>query len=975
MCWRPARAGAIIISARAAEAAHPAPKLVLVDGSGFIFRAFHALPPMTRPDGTPVNAVFGFANMLMKLLADHAQGQGVDRLAVVFDAARETFRNRLYPDYKAHRPDPPPELVPQFALVREATRAFNIPALEAPDWEADDLIAAYAKAQVEAGGEVVIVSSDKDLMQLVGPGVSMLDPIKNRSIGEAEVVEKFGVPPAKVVDVQALAGDSVDNVPGVPGIGLKTAAQLITEYGDLETLLARAGEIKQPKRRESLLAHAEDARISRELVRLRADAPLPAPLDALGVRDADPAVLGEWLKGQGFRSIVARLAALAHEHDGAPHPPAVQPAAPAQTQDAPVAGARPASSAPAPANAAPDANRPFGPYETITTLEALQRYLARAAAQGVLAVDTETDSLDARHARLVGVSLALGPGDACYIPLRHVAPGGGAGTLAVDAPPVQLDLARAIAALKPVLEDEATLKLLLNAKYDLAVLAQAQNGAIRVGPVDDAMLISYCLEGGAHGHGMDELSVLHLGHQPISYDAVTGTGRGRITFDQVPLDRATAYAAEDADVTFRLWSALRPRLRAERVLSLYEHVERPLIGVLLAMEAAGVKVDAAELKRISQDFAQRLEKLEHEIHALAGTPFTIGSPKQLGEVLFETLKLEPPGGRRVRTKTGQYATDADVLEELASQHPLPARVLDWRQLAKLKSTYADALVNQIDPDTGRVHTSFAMAAASTGRLASSDPNLQNIPVRTEEGKRIRRAFVAERGHVLLSADYSQIELRLLAHVADIGALKEAFREGEDIHARTAAEVFGVPAKGMDPDTRRKAKAINFGIIYGISAYGLGAQLGIPANEARTYIEAYFRRYPGIRDYMERTKEEARLKGFVTTPFGRRCWLPGIADRNAARRAFSERAAINAPLQGGAADIIKRAMLRLPAALAEAGLGARMLLQVHDELLFEVPEAEAQATASLVRGVMEGAASLSVPLVVETGLGRNWAEAH
>jgi len=941
---------------------------VLVDGSGFIFRAFHALPPMTRPDGTPVNAVFGFANMLMKLLADHAQGQdGMDRLAVVFDAARETFRNRLYPAYKAQRPDPPPELVPQFALVREAVRAFNVPAVEAPDWEADDLIAAYAKAERAAGGEVVIVSSDKDLMQLVAPGVSMLDPIRNRPIGPEEVVEKFGVPPGKVVEVQALAGDSVDNVPGVPGIGVKTAAQLINEYGDLETLLARAAEIKQPKRRETLLAHAEDARISLKLVTLREDAPLPLPLDALAVRDPDPPVLEAWLKQQGFRSILARIGALEHAHEGAEAVPA-QATAPAGDEAWPrhavAAEERP-----------PTITAPFGPYETVTTAAALRGWVEAAARQGHVAIDTETDSLDARHARLVGFSLALEPGRACYVPLRHVAPGGGAGTLAVDPPPRQMPLAEAVALLGPLLADPSVLKILLNAKYDLAVLAQEQNGGLAVAPVDDAMLVSYCLEGGAHGHGMDELSLLHLGHRPITYDEVTGTGRARIGFDAVPLDRATAYAAEDADVTLRLWAALRPRLRRERVLVLYEEIERPLIPVLLAMEAAGVKVDAQELKRISQDFAQRLAALEAEIHQLAGTPFTIGSPKQLGEVLFETLKLSPPGGRAARTRTGQYATDADVLEELAAQHPLPARVLDWRQLAKLKSTYADALMNQIDPGTGRVHTSFAMAAASTGRLASTDPNLQNIPVRTEEGKRIRRAFVAEKGNVLLSADYSQIELRLLAHVADIAPLKEAFAAGEDIHARTAAEVFGVPAAGMDADTRRKAKAINFGIIYGISAFGLSAQLGIPAAEAKAYIDAYFKRYPGIRAYMERTKEEARISGFVTTPFGRRCWVPGIKDRAMARRAFSERAAINAPLQGGAADIIKRAMVRLPRALAEAGSGARMLLQVHDELLFEVPEAEAQAAAALVRGVMEGAASLSVPLVVETGIGRNWAEAH
>ncbi|MCS6855137.1 MAG: DNA polymerase I [Elioraea sp.] len=912
--------------------------MILIDGSGYIFRAFHALPPMTRPDGTPVNAVFGFVNMLAKFLTEHT----ADKIAVVFDAARKTFRNDIYPPYKAQRPDPPEDLVPQFGLIREAVEAFNLPAIEAEGYEADDLIAAYARAERERGGNVRIVSSDKDLMQLIRPGVEMWDPIKQKPIGEAEVIERFGVPPEKVADVQALAGDATDNVPGVPGIGVKTAAQLISEFGDLETLLAKAESIRQPKRREALLAHAEDARLSKRLVTLAEDAPLPVPLEALTLREPDRPRLAAWLREQNFRSVLQRL-----KLEG----------------EAPI-------TVPVPAKAEvrlPDA--PFGPYETVTELARLEAWVAEATGQRYLAFDTETDSLDAQAARLVGVSLALAPGRACYVPLRH-----GGGDLGGGAP-AQIPFEAALGVLRPLLEDASVLKILHNAKYDLSVLARAENGGVRLAPIEDTMLISYCLDAGRWEHGMDELSRRHLGHETITYEQVAGKGKGAIPFSAVPIDRATAYAAEDADVTLRLWLMLKPRLRTERVLSLYEHVERRLIPVIAAMEREGITVDARELRRVSAEFADRLASLEAEIHRLAGRAFNVGSTQQLAAVLYDDLKLEPPGGRRAKTATGQFATDAAVLEELAAQHPLPARVLEWRQLAKLKSTYADALVNQIDPATGRVHTSFSMTGAATGRLSSTDPNLQNIPVRTEEGRRIRRAFVAAPGHVLLSADYSQIELRLLAHVAEVPALTEAFARGEDIHARTASEVFGVPMEKLDPLLRRRAKAINFGIIYGISAFGLAAQLGITPGEAKAYIDAYFKRYPGIRDYMERMKEEARLRGFVTTPFGRRCWIPGIAEKNAGRRGFAERQAINAPLQGGAADVIKRAMVRLPRAIADAGLSARLLLQVHDELLFEVPEAEAERAAAVVKRVMEGAAQLRVPLMVETGVGPNWEAAH
>jgi DNA polymerase I len=916
--------------------------LILIDGSGFIFRAFHALPPMTRPDGTPVNAVFGFTNMLAKLLKEHVG----THIAVIFDAGRLTFRNRLYDAYKAHRPPPPDELIPQFALVREATEAFGVPAIELADWEADDLIAGYALATTNMGGQVTIVSSDKDLMQLIRPGVEMLDPIKQKPIGPAEVMEKFGVTPDKMVEVQALIGDSTDNVPGVPGIGPKGAAQLINEFGDVEAVLAAAQGMKPSKRRDMLIEHADKARMSRELVLLREDTPLPVPVEDLAQRDADRPVLVAWLTQQGFRSTIARLGL-----DG-PAQPKPQVGTPAEPQQPIRGGQADFGLTPPPTSSG------FGPYESVTTGDALRVWVAEAQAAGRIAIDTETDGLDAMRARLIGFSLATAPGRACYVPVAHEVLGD------------QIKLDAAIAVLGPLLTDPSVLKIFQNAKFDMMMLSRA--GFPMAAPVDDSMLISYAQEAGMHGHGLDELSQLHLGHTPISYDEVTGTGRNRVPFSQVLIERATAYAAEDADVALRLWDALKPRLRLNGGLALYEQVERRLLPILLEMERAGVKVDADDLRRMSVDFEARMAVMEQDCHRLAGHPFNVGSPKQLGEVLFDEQKL--PGGKRM--KTGAWGTDSSVLQTLADQGmELPTRILEWRQLQKLKSTYADSLVTDINPETGRVHTSFAMAIASTGRLSSTDPNLQNIPIRTEEGVRIRHAFIAEPGHVLVSADYSQIELRLLAHVADLPVLKESFANGEDIHARTASEVFGIPMAGMDPMTRRRAKAINFGIIYGISGFGLARQLGISPGEARGYIDRYFERYPGIRAYMERTKEEARIKGYVVSPFGRRCWVPGIADKNGARRAYAERQAINAPLQGGAADIIKRAMVRLPAALRAEGLRSRLVLQVHDELLFEAPEDEAETLAGVARRVMESAAVLSVPLVVETGVGRTWAAAH
>ncbi|MEX0809777.1 MAG: DNA polymerase I [Dongiaceae bacterium] len=966
----------------------PLKHIYLVDGSGYIFRAYHALPPLTRDDGTTVNAVLGFTSMLLKLVED----SDADHLAVIFDSARENFRNEIYADYKANRPPPPDDLIPQFALIRDATRACNVPCVELRGFEADDLIATYTKQAVAAGADVTIVSSDKDLMQLVSDKVTLLDPIKNRRLSFDAVMEKFGVTPDKVVDVQSLAGDSSDNVPGVPGIGVKTAAELINFYGDLDTLLERAGEIKQPKRRQTLLDNADKARMSRELVRLRDDVPVPEPLDAFDRRQPEPASLFGFLKLNQFRSLIAKMESrlgmkaddVAVDVTSAMPVRAEDAAGPGSNLPVPVAAAKPSTARPSVAKPATAWSGKFACH-LVTDEAALAGWIARAYEAGAVAFDTETTALDAVVANLVGFSLSVTPDEACYVPLAHRGPGRDQGNLDLGDSagggdgsggallPGQIPIDRALALLKPLLEDPSILKIGQNIKYDTVIM---RGHGIEIGPIEDTMLMSYVLEAGGHGHGMDELAELHFGHSTIKFSDVAGSGKAQVSFDRVPLDRACEYAAEDAAVTRALAGLLKPMLLRERLLTVYETIERPLVPIVAAMEQAGVKVDRIALQRLSEDFEKRLGELETGIHKLAGREFNIGSPKQLGEVLFDEMGLA--GGQK--GKTGAYSTGADVLEDLAAQgHDLPARVLDWRQLAKLKSTYTDALLEQINPATGRVHTCFALAATSTGRLSSTDPNLQNIPVRTEEGRKIRHAFVAEKGMKLLSVDYSQIELRIAAHMADVQPLKDAFRDGIDIHAMTASQVFGVPVEGMDPMVRRRAKAINFGIIYGISPFGLARQLGIAQSEAKAFIEAYFERFPGIRAYMDRTRKEAHERGYVATLYGRRCHLPGIKDKNPARRSFMERAAINAPIQGTAADIIKRAMVRIPAALDAARLGARMLLQVHDELLFEVPAQEAEKTAALVRGVMEKAAGpaleLSVPLVADAGIADNWAEAH
>lgn len=947
--------------------------LYLVDGSSYIFRAYHRLPPLTNPEGTPVGAVYGYTTMLWKLAADLDEADGPTHLAVILDAGSISFRNDIYEHYKAHRPDPPEDLVPQFPLIRDATRAFSLPCIEVPGLEADDLIATYARRAQERGWDVTIVSSDKDLMQLIGeietphgPGrIDMLDTMKNQRIWLPEVEEKFGVAPELVGDVLALMGDAVDNVPGIFGIGPKTASKLIAEHGSLTAALDSAPAMKPSKLKDRLIEGRGDAELSKVLVTLKEDCDLPQPLDEMVLGPVPPEPLAAFLERHGFTSLLRRLDA------GSGSPSRTTDLNPPKPTTPGVNGAS--------ANGSGEGNRQPLPemppvdhaaYETVQTMERLAAWIARAAAARRVAVDTETTSLDAMRADLVGVSLALGPNDACYIPLGH----GGSDMFAEK--PEQVPKAEAIAALKPLLEDEAVFKIFQNGKYDLNVLARQ---GIAVSPIDDTMVISFALDAGrgeegmGGGHGMDELSQRHLGHTPIPFKDLCGTGKKTISFAEVPLDRATAYAAEDADVTWRLHAHLKPRLAVEGGSRVYERVDRPLIPVVAAMEREGIRVDRARLAKLSEEFAREIGRLEGEIHVVAGQEFTVGSPKQLGDILFD--KLGYKGGKK--GKSGQYSTDVSVLEKLAGEGaPIARLVLEWRQLSKLKSTYTDALQQAINPDTGRVHTSYSLVGAQTGRLSSTDPNLQNIPIRTAIGRQIREAFVPEPGNVLLAADYSQIELRLAAHMADVASLKEAFAEGEDIHARTAREMFGEVTR----DTRARAKTINFAILYGISRWGLAARLEVPPEEAQAMIDTYFQRFPGIQRYIHETLESVRAKGYSETLFGRKTWFPRINSKNQAERQGSERAAINAPIQGTSADIIKRAMARMLPALADAGLhDVRMLLQVHDELVFELPEARVDAATPIIRQVMAEAAlpsvELTVPLGVDIGTGLSWDAAH
>ncbi len=928
--------------------------LQLIDGSGFIFRAYHALPPLTRKsDGLPVGAVSGFCNMLFKMVEDAKGADAPTHVAVVFDHKGKTFRSGIYDQYKANRPPAPEDLIPQFPLTRDATRAFNLACLEIEGYEADDIMATLAVQARDAGARVTIVSSDKDLMQVVGGGVEMFDAMKNRAMGIEAVEEKFGVGPDKVIDVQSLAGDSVDNVPGAPGIGVKTAALLINEYGDLDTLLARAEEIKQPKRRQTLIDHADQIRISRELVTLKTDTPIDVTFEELEVQEPDPDTLLGFLAEMEFRTMSARIASKL----GVDAPVIPEVAATEGASSPPESGAK--------AQAPIDPSR----YECVQDMAALEAWIQLIKDRAAVAIDTETTGLDEMRADLVGICLAVEAGKACYIPLTHKK---GEGDLfgGDELEDGQLPLEDVLAKLKPILEDPAILKIGQNMKYDAKILHRY---GVSIAPIDDTMLLSYAMHGGLHGHGMDALSERYLGHKPIPIKELLGTGKSAITFDRVKIEDAVKYAAEDADITWRLWEHFKPNLHREKVTRVYERLERPLIPVLAEMEMNGIKVDRDHLSRMSNNFAQKMAGLEAEIHELAGESFNVGSPKQLGEILFDKMGLE--GGKK--GKTGAYSTGVDVLEDLASNgHDLPARVLDWRQMSKLKSTYTDALQTHIHPETGRVHTSYVISGASTGRLASTDPNLQNIPVRTDAGRQIREAFIAEDGNVLVSLDYSQIELRILAHIAGIDALKQAFHDGLDIHAMTASEMFNVPIEGMDPMVRRQAKAINFGVIYGISGFGLARNLRIPRDEAQGFIDTYFERFPGIRTYMDQTVEFAKKWGHVETLFGRKVHTPEI-NAKGPHAGFAKRAAINAPIQGTAADIIRRAMIQMPSAME--GSPAKMLLQVHDELIFEVPKGAVDETIDTVRKVMENAAEpivkLDVPLVVDAGQGANWAEAH
>jgi len=940
--------------------------LYLVDGSSYIFRAYHQLPPLTNRHGVPAGAVFGYTTMLWKLAKELHAADGPTHLAVIFDAAGKTFRHDLFDQYKANRPPPPEDLVPQFPLVRDATRAFSLPCIEKTGLEADDIIAAYTLAARAQGWLVTIVSSDKDLAQLIQPGVDMLDTMKNERRAGDYVMQKFGVAPDRLGDVLALMGDAVDNVPGVPGIGPKTASKLINEYGSLDGVLAALPDMKPSKMRDNLVEHQDMARLSRRLVELHADVPLPDPLDDLVLRDIPPEPLRAFLTDQGFNSLLARVAAAAGGGTGTPAAPASgAPAEPAQAVRA-AEDPKPVRLDIAPIDRAL--------YETVTEEAVLDRWIEEARAGGVVAVDTETDALDCVVARLVGVSLSTGPGKACYIPVDH------RGSDMFSDRPRQLDPAAVLRRLKPLLEDDGVLKIGHNIKYDLIVLdraarASGMNDGIAVRPFDDTMLMCFDLEAGKGlaGHGMDEAAKEHLGHECIQYKDVAGSGRKAISFAEVPLDKATTYAAEDAEVTYRLWQQFKPRLHREQVARVYELVDRPLVAAITNMETHGIRVDREYLSRLSGEFGEGLAALEAEIHQLAGQPFTIGSPKQLGDILFDRMGLK--GGKK--GKTGAYSTDVTVLERLAADGAVIARkVLDWRQFSKLKSTYTDALQQQINPVTGRVHTSYSLTGAQTGRLSSTDPNLQNIPIRTEAGRQIREAFVADPGHVILSADYSQIELRLAAHMADVPALKDAFAGGEDVHAATAQELFGE----VNRETRGRAKTINFSILYGISRWGLAARLEITPDEAQDMIARYFDRFPGIGVYINETLERARATGYTQTLFGRRTWFPQITSAVQHIRQGAERAAINAPIQGTSADIIKRAMARMGPALADAGLNnVRMLLQVHDELVFELPEQDVEAASPVIRQVMEHAAAplvnISVPLVVDVGTGRNWGQAH
>ena len=925
--------------------------IYLVDGSTYIFRAYHALPPLTRKsDGFPVGAISGFCNMLDKLIRDEKQRNNLTHLLVVFDASGKTFRNDIYPNYKANRSSPPEDLIPQFPVIRDATNAFNVPHVELLGYEADDLIASYTKAALSKGMQVTIVSSDKDLMQLVGNGACMLDTMKNRTINEPEVIEKFGVKPNRVIDVQSLAGDSIDNVPGVPGIGIKTAALLINEYGDLEKLIENASKIKQTKRRESVIEFADQARISRELVTLKDDIELPIPIEDIQIQSIEPKKLISFLKAMEFRTLTEKKAKefnLSSEKiDTQEIKLNFTPKEDVYETKAPLKDIK---------------KFDYDLYSTIQNIDQLNEWKEKISEKGYVAIDTETDSLNAIEANLIGFSFAISNNEACYIPIKHL-----------EKSP-QIELNQALVILKEIMEDQSILKILHNKKYDGLVL---QKYGISIAPYDDTMLISYSIGSGGIRHNLDALAKNYLSHNALSFKEIAGTGKNQKVFNEIDISTASKYAAEDADITLRLWKLLKPKLAEDRLSSVYETIERPLAKIIMEMEKHGVSVDEKILNKLSEKFASKIKKIEEKCFEVVGVEFNLGSPKQVGEILFDKLGIK--GGKK--TPSGSWSTDADTLTFLASNgNALPKLLLEWRGLSKLKSTYTDALPTFINKKTNRIHTSYAMSSTSTGRLSSSDPNLQNIPIRNEDGREIRSAFIAEEGSSLISADYSQIELRIIAHMANDNNLKQAFKEKIDIHSLTASEVFGVPLKDMNNEIRRRAKAINFGIIYGISAFGLSNQLGISRSEASDYIRSYFEKFPSIKDYMETTKEFAKDNGFVKTLFGRKCIIDSSMSRGPGGKAFMDRAAINAPIQGTAADIIKRAMIKIPQTLKKENLSSKMIMQVHDELIFETKDEDVEKTINLVKNEMSNAhkpiIELSVDLEVEAAFGKNWDQAH
>ena len=925
--------------------------IYLVDGSTYIFRAYHALPPLTRKsDGFPVGAISGFCNMLDKLIKDEREKNNLTHLLVIFDASGKTFRNDIYPEYKANRSSPPEDLIPQFPVIRKATDAFNVNHVEMLGYEADDLIASYAKAAINEKMKVTIVSSDKDLMQLVKEDVSMLDTMKNRLIQKNEVIEKFGVEPKKVIDVQSLAGDSIDNIPGVPGIGIKTAALLINEYDNLDNLLEKASNIKQNKRRESLIEFADQARLSRELVTLKEDVKLPIPIKDIEIQSFDPKKLISFLKGMEFKTLTEKKAREFNLN-----------LEDIETEELELEFNKEKEVETETKNEKDFNKFDYKKYTTIVSKNELDNWKRIITEKGYVAIDTETDSLNAIQANLIGFSLATDINEACYIPIKH------------DNADKQIHIDDAIDFLKSINEDPSILKIFHNKKYDALVLDKYN---IKVNSYDDTMLISYSLGSGGTRHSLDFLAKKYMSHSAISFKEIAGSGKNQKSFNQISINEATIYAAEDADITFRLWKILRPRLMSEKISSVYETIERPLAKVIMDMEKNGVCIDEKILKDLSIKFENDIKKIEKECFEIVGNEFNLGSPKQIGEILFDKLKIK--GGKK--TPSGAWSTDAETLNFLASSgNILPKLLLEWRGLSKLKSTYTDALPNFINKNTKRIHTSYSMSSTSTGRLSSSDPNLQNIPIKNEEGKMIRSAFIAEDGYSLISADYSQIELRIIAHISDDNNLKNAFKNDIDIHSLTASEVFGVPIEDMSQDIRRKAKAINFGIIYGISPFGLSNQLDISRSEASDYIRSYFEKFPSIRDYMESTKEFAKNNGFVKTLFGRKCIIDDSGNRGPGGKAFMERAAINAPIQGTAADIIKRAMIKIPKNLKKENLETKMIMQVHDELIFETKDSEIEKTMSIVIKEMSEAhkpvVDLSVDLKVEAASGKNWDQAH